>query len=82
MEVNSGLFSAAGLGSSAALSNAMGAALHSHTKPDEPINPVNWVAWATRRRPEHNKGPGEPHRHGYQRAGGLRRGLRGAGGGD
>ena len=40
MEVNSGLFSAAGLGSSAALSNAMGAALHSHTKPGEPIDRV------------------------------------------
>ena len=40
MEVNSGLFSAAGLGSSAALSNAMGAALHSHPTPDEPIDPV------------------------------------------
>ena len=37
MEVNSGLFSAAGLGSSAALSNAMGAALHYQTKPGEPI---------------------------------------------
>ena len=40
MEVNSGLFSAAGLGSSAALSNAIGAALHSHTKPGEPIDPI------------------------------------------
>ena len=40
MEVNSGLFSAAGLGSSAALSNAIGAALHSHTKPSEPIDPI------------------------------------------
>ena len=40
MEVSSDLFSAAGLGSSAALSNAMGAALHSHTKPDEPIDRV------------------------------------------
>ena len=40
MEVNSELFSAAGLGSSAALSNAIGAALHSHTKPGEPIDPV------------------------------------------
>ncbi len=40
MQVKSSLFSSAGLGSSAALSNAMGAALHSHLKPGQPLDPV------------------------------------------
>ena len=38
IEIESNLFSSAGLGSSAALSNAMGAALHNLTKPDDEIN--------------------------------------------
>ena len=38
INIQSNLFSAAGLGSSAALSNAMGAALHNLTKPEEDIN--------------------------------------------
>ena len=38
INIQSNLFSAAGLGSSAALSNAMGAALHHLTKPNEEIN--------------------------------------------
>ena len=40
MEVDSGLFSAAGLGSSAALSNAIGAALQAHISPDQKLDPV------------------------------------------
>ena len=40
MEVESGLFSAAGLGSSAALSNAIGAALQAHINPDQPLDPI------------------------------------------
>jgi mevalonate kinase len=38
ISIESNLFSAAGLGSSAALSNAMGAALHHLTKPEEEID--------------------------------------------
>ena len=38
INVQSDLFSGAGLGSSAALSNAMGAALHQFTKPDKEID--------------------------------------------
>ena len=41
MEVESGLFSAAGLGSSAALSNAIGAALQAHINPGQPLNPIS-----------------------------------------
>lgn len=41
IDVKSGLFSAAGLGSSAALSNSMGAALHHLTKPEEPLNLIS-----------------------------------------
>ena len=40
MGIRSGLFSAAGLGSSAALSNAMGAAVHRLMRPDEDIDSV------------------------------------------
>ena len=40
MEVKSSLFSSAGLGSSAALSNAMGAALHSHLRPEQPLDRI------------------------------------------
>ena len=40
MEVESGLFSAAGLGSSAALSNAIGAALQAHINPGQPLDPI------------------------------------------
>tara|TARA_B100000029_G_scaffold199780_2_gene198137 strand:+ start:5619 stop:6596 length:978 start_codon:yes stop_codon:yes gene_type:complete len=41
MEVESGLFSAAGLGSSAALSNAIGAALQAHINPGQPLDPIS-----------------------------------------
>ena len=40
MEVKSGLFSAAGLGSSAALSNAIGAALQAHINPGQSLDPI------------------------------------------
>ena len=40
MEVKSGLFSAAGLGSSAALSNAIGAALEVNINPSQPLDPI------------------------------------------
>jgi len=40
MEVESGLFSAAGLGSSAALSNAIGAALQAHINPSQQLDPI------------------------------------------
>ena len=40
MEVESSLFSAAGLGSSAALSNAIGAALQAHINPGQKLDPV------------------------------------------
>ncbi len=40
MDISSGLFSAAGLGSSAALSNAMGAAIHSLMRPGETLDSV------------------------------------------
>ena len=40
MEVESGLFSAAGLGSSAALSNAIGASLHAHINPGQALDPI------------------------------------------
>tara|TARA_B110000003_G_scaffold141338_1_gene142830 strand:+ start:1396 stop:2394 length:999 start_codon:yes stop_codon:yes gene_type:complete len=40
INIESDLFSAAGLGSSAALSNAMGAALHKLTKPEEKIDRI------------------------------------------
>tara|TARA_B110000014_G_scaffold261316_1_gene252778 strand:- start:2005 stop:2985 length:981 start_codon:yes stop_codon:yes gene_type:complete len=41
IDVKSGLFSAAGLGSSAALSNAMGAALHELTNPGEKLDLIS-----------------------------------------
>ena len=41
IDIKSGLFSAAGLGSSAALSNSMGAALHQFTKPNEPLDLIS-----------------------------------------
>lgn len=41
IDIRSGLFSAAGLGSSAALSNSMGAALHQYTKPNEPLDLIS-----------------------------------------
>ena len=41
IDVKSGLFSAAGLGSSAALSNSVGAALHHLTKPEEPLDLIS-----------------------------------------
>ena len=41
MEVDSGLFSAAGLGSSAALSNAIGASLHAHINPGQALDPIS-----------------------------------------
>ena len=37
IDVESSLFSAAGMGSSAALSNAFGAAMHSHLNPSTPL---------------------------------------------
>ncbi len=40
IDVKSGLFSAAGLGSSAAISNAMGAALHFHLNPDRELDRI------------------------------------------
>ena len=40
MEVESGLFSAAGLGSSAALSNTIGASLHAHINPGQALDPI------------------------------------------
>lgn len=40
MEIRSGLFSAAGLGSSAAISNAMGAAVQSLMRPEEEIDSI------------------------------------------
>ena len=40
IDVNSSLFSAAGMGSSAALSNAFGAAMYSYLNPDEEIDAV------------------------------------------
>ena len=41
IDIRSRLFSAAGLGSSAALSNSMGAALHQFTKPNEPLDLIS-----------------------------------------
>ncbi|MEE2625841.1 MAG: mevalonate kinase [Candidatus Thermoplasmatota archaeon] len=41
IDIRSSLFSAAGLGSSAALSNSMGAALHQFTKPNEPLDLIS-----------------------------------------
>tara|TARA_Y100000589_G_scaffold60105_5_gene50849 strand:+ start:20578 stop:21546 length:969 start_codon:yes stop_codon:yes gene_type:complete len=41
IDIKSGLFSAAGLGSSAALSNSMGAALHHLVNPDEPLDLIS-----------------------------------------
>ena len=41
IDIKSGLFSAAGLGSSAALSNSMGAALHQLVNPDEPLDLIS-----------------------------------------
>ena len=40
IDVESSLFSAAGMGSSAALSNAFGAAMHSHLNPSTPLDPI------------------------------------------
>ena len=50
IDVQSSLFSAAGMGSSAALSNAFGAAMHSHLNPSTPSIRLDWRKWLTLRK--------------------------------
>jgi len=60
LDVQSGLFSAAGMGSSAALSNAVGAALHSHLNADEPLDSVKLAKLAHSAEATAQKGRASP----------------------
>ena len=60
IDVESTLFSAAGMGSSAALSNAFGAALHSFLSPDEPLIPIKLAKMAHSAEATAQKGRASP----------------------
>ena len=60
MEVESGLFSAAGLGSSAALSNAIGASLHAHINPGQALDPIALARMGHSAEAMAQKGRGSP----------------------
>ncbi len=60
IDVESNLFSAAGMGSSAALSNAFGAALHSYLRPDELLNPIKLAIMAHSAEATAQKGRASP----------------------
>lgn len=60
LDVQSSLFSAAGMGSSAALSNAIGAALHSHLNPTEPIDRIKMAKMAHSAEATAQKGRASP----------------------
>jgi len=58
--VKSSLFSAAGMGSSAALSNAFGAAMHAHLSPGEPLDVVRLAKMAHSAEATAQKGRASP----------------------
>ena len=60
IEVKSELFSAAGMGSSAALSNAFGAALHAFLDPSEPLVPIELAKMAHSAEATAQKGRASP----------------------
>jgi len=60
IEVDSSLFSAAGMGSSAALSNAFGAAMYAYLNPDEEIDPVKLAKMAHSAEATAQKGRASP----------------------
>ncbi len=60
IEVESSLFSAAGMGSSAALSNAFGAALHCLLNPEEPLDPISMARLAHSAEASAQKGRASP----------------------
>ena len=60
IDVESSLFSAAGMGSSAALSNAFGAALHSFLRPEDPLIPIDLARMAHSAEATAQKGRASP----------------------
>ena len=60
IDVQSSLFSAAGMGSSAALSNAFGAAMHSHLYPNTPLDPIRLAKMAHSAEATAQKGRASP----------------------
>ena len=60
IDVQSSLFSAAGMGSSAALSNAFGAAMHSHLNPGTPLDPIRLAKMAHSAEATAQKGRASP----------------------
>ncbi len=60
LEIQSSLFSAAGMGSSAALSNAVGAALHSHLNSDDPLDSIKLARLAHSAEATAQKGRASP----------------------
>ena len=60
IDVHSSLFSAAGMGSSAALSNAFGAAMHEHLNPSTPLDPIRLAKMAHSAEATAQKGRASP----------------------
>ena len=60
IDVHSSLFSAAGMGSSAALSNAFGAAMHAHLNPSTPLDPIRLAKMAHSAEATAQKGRASP----------------------
>jgi len=60
LDVKSSLFSAAGMGSSAALSNAIGAALHGHIHPNQPLDAIRLAKMAHSAEATAQKGRASP----------------------
>ena len=60
IDIQSSLFSAAGMGSSAALSNAVGAAMHEHISPGMPLNQVDLAIIAHSAEADAQKGRASP----------------------
>ena len=60
IDIQSSLFSAAGLGSSAALSNAFGAAMHLHLCPEEELDPIRMAKLAHSAEATAQKGRASP----------------------
>ena len=60
IDVHSSLFSAAGMGSSAALSNAFGAAMHAHLNPSTPLDTIRLAKMAHSAEATAQKGRASP----------------------
>ena len=71
IDIQSSLFSAAGMGSSAALSNALGAAMHSHLNPSEDLDPIRMARLAHSAEVTAQKGRASPTDTATSALGGL-----------